>query len=74
MSGALVAQYLNMAQLQEIHIGKQGRVVIPSELRHSLNIKPGQTMVARAENNRLILEHRTQALERIQSRFKKTQQ
>lgn len=53
----------------EIRIGRQGRVVIPAALRRALGIEAGQTMVARIEDQRLVLERREQTLERLQRRF-----
>jgi AbrB family looped-hinge helix DNA binding protein len=53
----------------EIRVGAQGRVVIPVELRRELNIDQGETLVARVDADRLILEKRESVLKRLQSRF-----
>jgi AbrB family looped-hinge helix DNA binding protein len=53
----------------EVKIGPQGRLVIPASLRRTLGIQPGQKMVAKAEEGRLILETKEQILSRLQSRF-----
>ncbi len=53
----------------EIRVGPQGRVVIPAEIRRAVGLAPGQTLVARAERNRIILETRENVLERAKARF-----
>jgi bifunctional DNA-binding transcriptional regulator/antitoxin component of YhaV-PrlF toxin-antitoxin module len=60
-----------MAQSEsaEMRIGPQGRVVIPVILRRALVIKPGQVMVGRVEDGRLVLERREAILNRLQARF-----
>lgn len=52
-----------------ITLGPQGRVVIPSELRRQMKIQPGDTLSARVEDQRLILEKRSAILERLRQRF-----
>ena len=56
-----------MAQLttlspKPLHIGPQGRVVIPAEYRKALGVEPGDTLVVWLEGDRLILRRR-QAVE-----------
>lgn len=60
-----------MAQSEsaEVRIGPQGRIVIPASLRRALGIKPGQVMVGRVEDGRLVLERREAILSRLQARF-----
>jgi AbrB family looped-hinge helix DNA binding protein len=53
----------------EIRIGSQGRLIIPASLRRALGIKPGDVMVARIEDGRLVLESREAILGRFQARF-----
>ncbi len=53
----------------EIQIGAQGRVVIPAELRKSLNLKPGDRLVARQEEQSLILERRESVEKRLWALF-----
>jgi AbrB family looped-hinge helix DNA binding protein len=53
----------------EVTIGRQGRLVVPAPLRRELGIEPGDVLLARAENDRLILEPRSAVLSRIRSRF-----
>lgn len=53
----------------EVLVGPQGRVVIPATLRQIWRIQPGETLLARLEDNRLILEKRAQIAARVQGRF-----
>jgi AbrB family looped-hinge helix DNA binding protein len=52
-----------------VRVGPQGRIVIPAHIRQALGIHPGQTLVARIEDGRLVLETREQILVRVQSWF-----
>jgi AbrB family looped-hinge helix DNA binding protein len=61
-----------MASLRaETHMGAQGRVVIPAELRRALDLKPGDRLIARQEGDRLVLERRDAAERRLLARFAK---
>jgi AbrB family looped-hinge helix DNA binding protein len=53
----------------EVTIGPQGRLVIPASLRRRLGIEPGEVLIARAEEDRLVLERRNAILARLRSRF-----
>ncbi len=44
-------------------------MVIPVELRRSLKIKSGETLLARIEDDSLILESRDTVLKRMKNRF-----
>lgn len=44
----------------ELSVGKQGRIVIPSNLRQQLAIKPGAQLVAWVEDGRLVMEVKQQ--------------
>lgn len=55
----------------EIRVGEQGRIVIPAEIRQKMAIDAGSTLVARLENNTLILEKPDAVLKRLQARFQK---
>ncbi len=44
-------------------------MVIPARLRKVLRIEPGEVLVARAEEDRLILERREAILARLRSRL-----
>ncbi len=53
----------------EVQVGPQGRVVIPAGLRQIWRIQPGETLLARLEDDRLILEKRAHIAARAQGRF-----
>lgn len=40
----------------EVNLGSQGRLVIPAILRRSLGFEAGDTLIARQEEGRLVLE------------------
>ena len=50
-----------------VHVGPQGRIVIPAHIRDALDIRPGQELIARVEDGHLVLESRDQVLARIRS-------
>jgi AbrB family looped-hinge helix DNA binding protein len=52
----------------EVRVGPQGRLVIPVELRKALELEPGEVLVGRVEDKRLVLERRAAVLERLQAR------
>jgi AbrB family looped-hinge helix DNA binding protein len=54
-----------------MHVGPQGRVVIPAQLRRLLALQPGETLVGRVEGQRLVLERPQAALSRLQQAFTK---
>jgi AbrB family looped-hinge helix DNA binding protein len=39
-----------------LSLGKQGRIVIPAEFRRELRLCPGDVIVARVEDDRIVLE------------------
>lgn len=45
-----------MSEVVRVTVGKQGRLVIPAELRRSLGLKEGDKLIAREEAGRLVLE------------------
>lgn len=53
------------AKEKALHLGKQGRLVIPAHLREELGYKEGDTLIARVEDGRLVLETREQILKRL---------
>ena len=57
-----------MVKKNEVRVGVQGRVVIPAHLRRALGILPGQVLLARAEDGRLVLERPEQVLSRLYAR------
>lgn len=53
----------------EVTVGPQGRVVVPARLRRRLGIEQGDILMARAEEDRLVLERREAILARLRNRF-----
>lgn len=56
------------SQSVEVNLGRQGRLVIPAALRRSLGFE-GDTLVARDEAGRLVLEKPETIKQRLKARF-----
>jgi bifunctional DNA-binding transcriptional regulator/antitoxin component of YhaV-PrlF toxin-antitoxin module len=56
-------------QTIELHVGPQGRLVIPARLRQAWGIERGTVLLAHLEEDRLVLEKPAQVLQRIKRRF-----
>lgn len=56
-------------QTIEVTIGPQGRLVVPAPLRKRLGIEAGDVLVARADDDRLVLERRDAILARVRTRL-----
>lgn len=56
--------------MPEVRVGRQGRIVIPVEIREELGLEEGERLTARVEENRLVLESRLAAFERLRHRFR----
>jgi AbrB family looped-hinge helix DNA binding protein len=56
-------------QSTQVHLGHQGRLVIPAELRHRMGLEPGDTLIAHIENSQLVLEKRETIEQRLMARF-----
>jgi len=52
-----------------VNVGPQGRVVIPARIRRALSIGPGDTLVVRVVEGRIVLEKRADVLARVRGRF-----
>jgi len=66
-----------MAEIPErvtVRVGPQGRVVIPARLRQALGVSPGDTLVATARANCLLLELPEAVLQRLRDRFRQLPQ
>ncbi|AFZ33684.1 transcriptional regulator, AbrB family [Stanieria cyanosphaera PCC 7437] len=50
-------------------VNKQGRIVIPIELRQQLGLVAGSKLIARLEGNRIILEKPDDVFQRLRSTF-----
>lgn len=53
----------------DVSLGRQGRLVIPAQLRRSLGLVEGDRLVARQEANRLVIEKPEQIKQRLKARF-----
>ncbi|MBW4643717.1 MAG: AbrB/MazE/SpoVT family DNA-binding domain-containing protein [Goleter apudmare HA4340-LM2] len=53
----------------EVHLGAQGRLVIPASLRRSLGLETGDILIARLEAGRLVLEKQETIKHRLKARF-----
>lgn len=60
---------LNSSTQVAVQVGKQGHLLIPDELRQRLDLKPGDTLMARLEEGRLILEKHEAISQRLKARF-----
>jgi AbrB family looped-hinge helix DNA binding protein len=56
--------------MAEVKVGKQGRIVIPSQVREELGLSEGDVLSVRVEDDRLLMETRLAALERLRRRFR----
>jgi AbrB family looped-hinge helix DNA binding protein len=56
-------------QKSRVHVGPQGRIVIPAHIRRALGILPGETLIARVKDGQLVLEKPEQVLARLQATF-----
>ncbi len=54
----------------ELHIGSKGRLVVPASLRRELRLKPGDTVIAHAKNDKLILEKKAALAKRLKGSLK----
>ena len=54
----------------EVRVGLQGRVVIPAALRRALDFCPGDRLLMREEDGRLVLEKAATIERRLKARFK----
>lgn len=53
----------------EVTVGPQGRLVVPAPIRKRLGIEAGDVLVARADDDRLVLERRDAILARVRTRL-----
>lgn len=54
----------------EVQVGAQGRVVIPSALRKAMKLEPGDRLVVRKVGESLVLERREVVERRLRERFR----
>lgn len=55
----------------EVHLGRQGRIVIPASFRRSLQLEAGDKLIAREEEGRIVLEKQNAIKQRLKNRFTK---
>jgi AbrB family looped-hinge helix DNA binding protein len=60
-----------MAQepMSVVRLGRQGRLVVPAELRRSLDLHEGSELTISTDGRRLIMEPRAEVLRRVRGRF-----
>lgn len=56
--------------MPEVKLGRQGRIVIPAQIRDQLGFDEGEVLNARVEGNRLVLESRIAVLQRLREEFR----
>ena len=56
----------------DIQFGAQGRVVVPAPMRKALGFRPGDTLVARVEDDHLVIEKPESVERRIRDRFRRS--
>ncbi|MDO8689431.1 MAG: AbrB/MazE/SpoVT family DNA-binding domain-containing protein [Dehalococcoidia bacterium] len=52
-----------------VRVGRQGRLVIPAEIRKRLGVKEGDRLLMRLQGERLVLETRAAVLARVKGAF-----
>jgi len=52
-----------------VHLGAKGRVVLPAPIRRALGLEEGAELLARVEDDAIVLEPRAVALRRLRSFF-----
>ena len=55
----------------EIHLGRQGRLVLPASLRRKLELKTGDKLLVREETGQIVLEKPAAIKKRLKARFSK---
>lgn len=64
---------LEMHKATRVHVGPQGRVVLPAAMRRELEIEPGDSLVAWLEGDRIVLRSRAALLREIRDDLKDIQ-
>ena len=55
----------------DVRLGAQGRLVVPAPIRKALGFQPGETLVARVEGGRLVIEKPEAVERRLHAWFRK---
>ena len=58
----------------DVQFGVQGRVVVPAPIRNALGFQPGETLVARVEDDHLVIEKPESVERRIRARFRQARE
>ena len=53
----------------DTHVGPQGRIVIPARIRKALDIRQGERLVVRIEDDQIVLERPEHVLKRLRARL-----
>lgn len=53
----------------DVQFGAQGRIVVPASIRRALGFQPGDTLVARIEDDHLVIEKPASVERRMRARF-----
>lgn len=72
-SGMIKNNMNELSKSVEVHLGRQGRLVIPAALRRSLSFEAGDALIAREEEGRLVLEKPETIKLRLKARFSQVQ-
>ena len=54
----------------DVKFGAQGRMVVPAPIRRVLGFQPGEALVARVEDDHLVIEKPASVERRIRQRFR----
>jgi AbrB family looped-hinge helix DNA binding protein len=52
-----------------VRLGRQGRLVLPADMRQELGVHDGDMLIVRLEDGRLVIETPDQLLDRMQALF-----
>lgn len=58
-----------MKDTKRVRVGRQGRIVIPSAVREEMGLGPGDELLARVEDGRLVMERRGDVVRRLRGRY-----
>lgn len=58
-----------MSQSVRVSLGKQGRLVIPAQMRRSLGLQEGDQLIARAESGKIVIEKPEVIEQRLKARL-----
>ncbi len=53
----------------KVQVGTEGRVVIPAHIRKQLGIEPGEELIVRVDDGRIVMEKPEDMIRRVQEMF-----